>query len=86
MNDFRFLQKRADARAYSQRNAIPKKTEHNEAYDKKLLKCKICDIQFEKSPYFTEHMRNEHGVDKPFECYICTKTYRICSLLAEHIR
>lgn len=73
-------------RHYSKRNEIPKDAIHNEAYDKKLLNCKICNIQFERSPFFTEHMRTEHSIDKPFECFICSKTYRISSLLAEHIR
>lgn len=73
-------------RQYSKRNEIPKQAKHNEAYDKKLLFCKICSIQFDRSPAFTEHMRSSHSIDKPFECFICSKPYRICSLLAEHIR
>lgn len=73
-------------RHYSRRNEIPKNAVHNEAYDKKLLFCKICSIQFDRSPAFTEHMRGEHSIDKPFECFICSKTYRISSLLGEHIR
>lgn len=73
-------------RHYSKRNEIPKNAIHNEAYDKKLLFCKICSIQFDRSPTFTEHMRDEHSIDKPFECFICSKAYRISSLLAEHIR
>lgn len=73
-------------RQYSRRNEIPKQAKHNEAYDKKLLFCKICSIQFDRSPAFTEHMRSSHSIDKPFECFICSKPYRICSLLAEHIR
>lgn len=73
-------------RKYSKRNEIPKVTKHMEAYDKKLLLCKICDMKFERSPPFTEHMRDKHSIDKPFECHICGKGYRISSLLAEHIR
>lgn len=52
----------------------------------KILKCKICDRIFDKSPLFTEHMRVTHSIDKPFECNICEKAYRIQSLLIEHFR
>lgn len=88
----RIFQKKVDpncekpTRKYTKRNTVPKVTEHNEAYDTKLLKCKECHIQFDRSPPFTEHMRDKHAIDKPFECHICGKGYRISSLLAEHIR
>lgn len=48
--------------------------------------CRICDSDFDNSPVFTQHMRSEHQIEKPFVCAVCDKAYRIHSLLVEHHR
>ncbi|CAG7835800.1 unnamed protein product [Allacma fusca] len=73
------LQSHAQSRHHSQIPEAPPSTE--------LRDCPECSQQFKDTTLLEAHIKNKHqGVDRPFECTICLKTYKKRSHLHDHQR
>ena len=53
---------------------------------KKPPKCKICqdDISFRSQNDLIDHLKDIHFIDKPFDCQLCSKKFKLKSSLQKH--
>ncbi|CDW57541.1 zf-H2C2 2 domain containing protein [Trichuris trichiura] len=62
----------------------PKKSKGKRSATKK--QCKLCEVEFNSSRSFHDHLRGIHGVAKPYVCHVCTKCFPYASSLYNHLK
>ena len=48
------------------------------------MDCALCEISFQKSPELLDHMRFNHGIIQPYQCFGCLKRYASRTTLYNH--
>ena len=48
--------------------------------------CVVCDTTFHRKNLLMKHMRIEHGILQPYQCFACLKRYACLSSLCNHRR
>lgn len=48
--------------------------------------CTVCDLSFYSMRQLSDHLRESHGIDKPFQCHVCKARFPYSSSLYNHTR
>ena len=48
--------------------------------------CTLCAVLCPSKPVLLEHMKQEHGILQPYQCFACLKRYTSCGSLYQHKR